>query len=142
MPPKGKAVTAQIARLGSFICVCGDLVLDRDRSKHQCLGGTKVKATPKATVDSVDDVSDFKTVPTTKGAPLIDRSQIKVLRTLNWTLAFGRRGQLVIVLKRKDPKNPTVPLLVVSDVVDDGLLPIHTYRFESEGSHYSFEFFM
>jgi len=164
MAPKSvkNSVTSRrpAAALASFICVCGDIVLDRDRSKHACGGsgqqtGLK-RTTGKATAMSSGAVGDkddnkekdAKVTLVKSQRPLVgtltaeELSKMKKLATLNWSLKFGRRGQLVIELVRKG-KSSGMETTVVADVIDDEKnLPIHTYRFQMGSDHYSFEFFM
>jgi hypothetical protein len=133
--------------LSSFICVCGDLVYERDRPNHTCSGGkgttskNSIRATmyhhPPKKESTIVGNDSFVRIKVAKGPNL---SEIKRLKTPNWNLSFGSECQLMINLKQRASDGQVIE--ISTHVIEDGNLPIHTYRFEHANIHYSFEFFM
>jgi hypothetical protein len=139
----------------SFLCACGAIVLESDRSGHACGFNIKGKSKPKAALGAIpsassvglsgsnggaEDVKEMKRVKLAKPTANVPFSELLQLRTHNWSLKFGSGGELLISLWKRGPDGK--PMAVEAPVIDDPQLPIHTYRFEMNGKHYLFEYFL
>lgn len=113
----------------TFLCVCGDIILEENRDKHEC-AARRAPTSKHAAAAAAELMSADSTISGATMATTVDATQVKRLRTASWSLEFAtirpppHSGDLIIVLSRLNPKTG-LPEVVRFAVVDDRTLGIH-----------------
>lgn len=137
------------------ICTCGAFVPEQSRAEHKC-GQNDTRRAAKASMSAgfsgfsalsvpVQDLKDLRdskdSKQNSKGLPPLDKIDLLVAKRRGWTFEYDGLGQLCIVvhpINQRTKKEETFKC----KVIEDSRLPVHCSRFECNGRHFYFEWFM
>jgi hypothetical protein len=128
MPPKKNNIIKEETQ---FLCLCGQIIKQKDRSSHICTVANRAKTKvvsvfEKSSEAEQKDLIEKRRLKEKIEQDTFDISKAKRLHTLNYELKFGTRGQLKIVLQQKGPDQET-PITIECDVIDDRNLSPNSY---------------